>query len=135
MDPVEDIAALALKNNLLCHVDCCLGSFLLPALRKLHIEGIPAFDFSVKGVTSISCDPHKARISGPFLRTSMLAGSLVRIHPERLFDRHVLVSDFAPLSILRSHGMARRNLSISLRCGQSAWLFGGGCLGHHYGHR
>ncbi|KAK8087029.1 hypothetical protein PG994_002003 [Apiospora phragmitis] len=40
------------------HVDCCLGSFLVPFLEKAGFETEP-FDFRLKGVTSISCDTHK----------------------------------------------------------------------------
>jgi len=40
------------------HVDGCLGGFILPFGRALG-EPIPAFDFSVPGVTTISADTHK----------------------------------------------------------------------------
>ena len=40
------------------HVDACLGGFVLPFARKLGYP-IPPFDFSVKGVTSMSVDTHK----------------------------------------------------------------------------
>ena len=39
-------------------MDACLGSFLVPFLGELGIEH-PAFDFSVKGVSSMSVDTHK----------------------------------------------------------------------------
>lgn len=58
---VDDIAALsklALRRKLCLHVDCCLGSFLVPFLEKSGFEMEP-FDFRLKGVTSISCDTHK----------------------------------------------------------------------------
>ncbi len=58
IDPVEAIAAIAKKRNLLCHVDACVGGFVLPFLKELNYP-IPAFDFSVDGVTSISADIHK----------------------------------------------------------------------------
>ena len=40
------------------HVDACVGGFMLPFLKKLGHE-VPPFDFSVKGVTSMSADLHK----------------------------------------------------------------------------
>lgn len=47
-------------NNDQCglHVDCCLGGLVLPFARR---EGyhVPAFDFGVDGVTSMSADTHK----------------------------------------------------------------------------
>jgi glutamate/tyrosine decarboxylase-like PLP-dependent enzyme len=41
-----------------CHVDACVGGWLLPWLADAGAD-IPAFDLSVPGVTSISCDLHK----------------------------------------------------------------------------
>ncbi|KAK2566386.1 Sphingosine-1-phosphate lyase 1 [Acropora cervicornis] len=58
MDPIEDIAKLAKKYNTGLHVDACLGGFLIPFMKKAGFD-IPPFDFSVDGVTSISCDTHK----------------------------------------------------------------------------
>lgn len=58
IDPITDLAKLAKDNNLLMHVDACLGGFLLPFIKKLGHD-VPPFDFSVEGVTSISADIHK----------------------------------------------------------------------------
>ncbi len=58
MDPIEAIAALAQRKNLLCHVDACVGGFFLPFIKELGYP-IPPFDFSVPGVTSMSADLHK----------------------------------------------------------------------------
>jgi len=58
---IDDIAALsklAARKKICLHVDCCLGSFLVPFLEKAGFEA-PLFDFRLKGVTSISCDTHK----------------------------------------------------------------------------
>lgn len=41
------------------HVDSCLGGFLAPFVRQLDGHSLPPFDFSVRGVTSISADTHK----------------------------------------------------------------------------
>jgi len=41
------------------HVDNCLGGVLLSFLRFQQPQQLPAFDFSVPGVSSISCDLHK----------------------------------------------------------------------------
>jgi sphinganine-1-phosphate aldolase len=57
IDPVEELAELALKHDVGLHVDCCLGGFFLPFAKK--DSPIPKFDFSVKGVTTISADTHK----------------------------------------------------------------------------
>jgi glutamate/tyrosine decarboxylase-like PLP-dependent enzyme len=58
MDPIEEIGEVAKKKNLLFHVDACVGGLHLSFLRKLGYE-VPAFDFTVPGVTSISTDLHK----------------------------------------------------------------------------
>ncbi len=58
VDPISEIAALAAEHGLLCHVDACVGGFMLPFVRKLGYP-VPPFDFSVPGVTSISADLHK----------------------------------------------------------------------------
>ncbi len=58
IDPIEDLAQLALSHKLPLHVDACLGGFLLPFFEKLG-QPIPRFDFRVSGVTSISADLHK----------------------------------------------------------------------------
>ena len=58
VDPIQDIARLASKKGILCHVDACVGGMMLPFVRDLGYE-VPPFDFSVPGVTSISADLHK----------------------------------------------------------------------------
>jgi glutamate/tyrosine decarboxylase-like PLP-dependent enzyme len=58
MDPIEDLAKIALERQAGLHVDACVGGFMLPFLRGLGFE-VPPFDFSVNGVTSISADLHK----------------------------------------------------------------------------
>ncbi|MCG8400067.1 MAG: aspartate aminotransferase family protein [Firmicutes bacterium] len=58
IDPVEELAALAREKGVGCHVDACLGGFMLPFIRKLGYP-VASFDFSVPGVTSMSADVHK----------------------------------------------------------------------------
>jgi glutamate/tyrosine decarboxylase-like PLP-dependent enzyme len=58
VDPIGDLARIAQERGLLCHVDACVGGFMLPFVRKLGYP-VPDFDFSVAGVTSISVDLHK----------------------------------------------------------------------------
>mmetsp|Transcript_16675 Transcript_16675/g.49880 ORF Transcript_16675/g.49880 Transcript_16675/m.49880 type:complete len:527 (-) Transcript_16675:69-1649(-) len=58
IDPVPAVAAITEAAGVPLHVDCCLGGFLLPWLRRLgHVT--KQFDFAVPGVTSISSDIHK----------------------------------------------------------------------------
>ncbi|WFD32100.1 sphinganine-1-phosphate aldolase [Malassezia sp. CBS 17886] len=58
IDDIVALGALAKRYRLACHVDCCLGSFLVPFLARAGFLAEP-FDFRVDGVTSISCDTHK----------------------------------------------------------------------------
>lgn len=58
IDPVEEIAAIAAGRGVLCHVDACLGGYLLPWWEKLG-QPVPPWDFRVEGVTSMSADVHK----------------------------------------------------------------------------
>lgn len=58
VDPIQEMAKIAMKRRVGLHVDCCLGGFLVPFMEKAGFQ-LPPFDFRVKGVTSISCDPHK----------------------------------------------------------------------------
>ncbi len=58
IDPIAEIGRIAQEQNLLFHVDACVGGIHLSFLRKLGYD-IPDFDFTVPGVTSISTDLHK----------------------------------------------------------------------------
>ncbi|KAL8641732.1 MAG: hypothetical protein Q9228_001504 [Teloschistes exilis] len=58
IDDINALSRLALRRRIPLHVDCCLGSFLMPFLHRAGFPTQP-FDFTVKGVTSISCDTHK----------------------------------------------------------------------------
>jgi glutamate/tyrosine decarboxylase-like PLP-dependent enzyme len=58
MDPVEELAALAADIGAGCHVDACIGGFVLPFLERLGHD-IPPWDFRVPGVTAMSVDVHK----------------------------------------------------------------------------
>lgn len=58
IDPIAEIARMAADRGLLCHVDACLGGYLLPWWERLG-EPVPPWDFRVEGVTSLSADIHK----------------------------------------------------------------------------
>lgn len=58
IDPVASIAAIAAERDINCHVDGCMGGVTLTYLKRLGYP-IPAWNFSVPGVTSISVDLHK----------------------------------------------------------------------------
>jgi glutamate/tyrosine decarboxylase-like PLP-dependent enzyme len=55
LDPVGEVAGLAAAAGVPCHVDACIGGWVLPFL-----DDVPEpFDLSVRGVTSLSVDLHK----------------------------------------------------------------------------
>ena len=58
IDPIEELGAIAKSKNIPFHVDACFGGFMLPWLEKLGVA-LPAWDYRVPGVTSISADVHK----------------------------------------------------------------------------
>lgn len=58
VDDIPAIAALASSNDANCHVDACMGGFVLPFAEMLGRE-VPPWDFRVEGVTTISADIHK----------------------------------------------------------------------------
>lgn len=58
VDPVTDLAALAADRGVRCHVDACIGGWVLPYAARLGRD-VPAWTFDVPGVTSISVDLHK----------------------------------------------------------------------------
>jgi sphinganine-1-phosphate aldolase len=58
IDPVPEIAALAARRGLRCHVDACIGGWVLPYAARLGRDVAP-WTFAVEGVTSISVDLHK----------------------------------------------------------------------------
>jgi sphinganine-1-phosphate aldolase len=58
IDPIPEIAALAAERGTGCHVDACLGGFILPWAERLGYP-VPPFDFRLPGVTSMSADTHK----------------------------------------------------------------------------
>ncbi len=58
VDPIEELSELARKRGIGFHTDACLGGFILPWAERLGYD-VPAFDFRLPGVTSISVDTHK----------------------------------------------------------------------------
>ncbi len=57
VDPVAEIASAAAGRGVRCHVDACIGGWVLPFLDDDPSR--PAWTFAVDGVTSISVDLHK----------------------------------------------------------------------------
>ncbi|TPX34394.1 hypothetical protein SmJEL517_g02959 [Synchytrium microbalum] len=80
VDNVPKVAALAKKHNLPCHVDCCLGGFIVPFAEKAGYP-LPYFvDFRNEGVTSISADQHKYGFAIKGASTIMYRNKEIRKH-------------------------------------------------------
>lgn len=58
VDDITGLSEMAVKYGIGLHVDMCLGGFILPFARRMGYD-IPAFDFDLPGVTSMSVDTHK----------------------------------------------------------------------------
>jgi len=58
VDPIPEIAELAVRHGLWMHVDGCVGGMVLPFVRDLG-QPLPGFDFSAAPITSASVDLHK----------------------------------------------------------------------------
>jgi len=79
IDPIPELAAIALDRGVCFHVDACLGGFILPWLKRLGYE-IPDFDLSVAGVTSISADLHKYGFAAKGASTVIYRDDGIRRH-------------------------------------------------------
>jgi glutamate/tyrosine decarboxylase-like PLP-dependent enzyme len=79
VDPIEDLGALAQEHRVPLHVDACLGGFMWPFMER-NGEPVPAWDFRVPGVTSISADLHKYGYSA--------RGSSTIMYRDRSYRKH-----------------------------------------------
>jgi sphinganine-1-phosphate aldolase len=79
VDPIAEMAAIARHQDILFHVDACVGGFMLPFVRRLGYP-VPDFDFRVPGVTSISVDLHKYAYAAK--------GASVILYKTRALRRH-----------------------------------------------
>ena len=85
VDPIEEIAGIAADNDIPCHVDACIGGFVLPFLEDAGYE-VPDYDFSVEGVTSISADPHKYGYTAKGVSTLLYRDRELRRYQYYAFD-------------------------------------------------
>ncbi len=92
IDPIDRLAEIALSHNLFLHVDAAFGGFVIPFLDKKY-----DFDFSVKGVSSITADPHKMGLS------TIPAGGLLFKEESSLLALEI---DTPYLTIRKQHSLA-----------------------------
>lgn len=58
IDPIPEISDLCFDEKIFLHVDAAFGGFVIPFMKKLGYN-TTTFDFSLKGVSSITIDAHK----------------------------------------------------------------------------
>jgi sphinganine-1-phosphate aldolase len=85
IDHVPEVAAVAHQAGVLCHVDACLGGWLLPFWERLG-ESVPPWDLRVEGVTSLSADVHKYGYSTKGASTVLYASKDLYRHQFFLYD-------------------------------------------------
>lgn len=63
IDPIRSLGELALECGVWLHVDACIGGLLAPFVEAIG-DAVPAFDFRLPGLRSISADLHKFGYAG-----------------------------------------------------------------------
>ncbi len=58
IDPIEALSDAAISKGIWLHVDACVGGYFAPFARMNGVP-VPAFDFELPGVHSMSADLHK----------------------------------------------------------------------------
>jgi tyrosine decarboxylase/aspartate 1-decarboxylase len=58
IDPIYRLSATAEMNSIFFHVDAAFGGLIIPFMKDIGFE-VPEFDFTLKGVNSMTVDPHK----------------------------------------------------------------------------
>ncbi len=85
IDDIPAIAALAKSVDANCHVDSCMGGFVLPFAERLG-RFVPPWDFRVDGVSSISADIHKLGYAPKGTSVVVYANKQLRRHQTFVFD-------------------------------------------------
>ena len=85
VDPIPEIAALAATVGANCHVDACMGGFVLPFAEMLGRD-VPPWDFRVPGVTSMSADVHKLGYAPKGISVILYASPELRAYQTFVFD-------------------------------------------------
>lgn len=85
VDDIPAIAALAAEAGANCHVDACMGGFVLPFVERLG-RFVPPWDFRVPGVTSISADVHKLGYAPKGASVILHRNKALRAYQTFLFD-------------------------------------------------
>jgi glutamate/tyrosine decarboxylase-like PLP-dependent enzyme len=79
VDPIAELSDMALERGVSFHTDACLGGFVLPWAERLGYD-VPAFDFRLPGVTSMSADTHKYGYAAKGTSVVLYRGRELRHH-------------------------------------------------------
>jgi glutamate/tyrosine decarboxylase-like PLP-dependent enzyme len=79
IDPITEIGEVAAKHNVWVHVDACVGGFFAPFAR-MNGADLPAFDFEVAQVHSMSADLHKYGYCAKGASTVLFRSSELKEH-------------------------------------------------------
>ena len=79
IDPIGDLSDMARERGIGFHTDACLGGFVLPWAERLGYD-VPAFDFHLPGVTSMSADTHKYGYAAKGTSVVLYRGRSLRRH-------------------------------------------------------
>lgn len=85
IDPISEVAEIAAGVDANCHVDACMGGFVLPFAERLG-RTVPSWDFRVPGVTSISADVHKLGYAPKGASVIVYRTKELRRHQTWVFD-------------------------------------------------
>jgi glutamate/tyrosine decarboxylase-like PLP-dependent enzyme len=85
VDPIPAIATLAATVDANCHVDACMGGFVLPFAEMLGRDVRP-WDFRVDGVDSISADIHKLGYAPKGVSVILYRNKQLRAYQTWTFD-------------------------------------------------
>jgi sphinganine-1-phosphate aldolase len=85
IDPIPQIAELAASVDANCHVDACMGGFVLPFAERLGRD-VAAWDFRVEGIHSISADIHKLGYAPKGVSVILHRDKSLRKHQTFIFD-------------------------------------------------
>ncbi|XP_061374374.1 sphingosine-1-phosphate lyase isoform X2 [Gastrolobium bilobum] len=125
IDPIEELGHLASSCGVCFHVDLCLGGFVLPFARELGYN-IPPFDFSVKGVSSISVDVHKYGLAPKGTSVVLYRNHEIRKLITNVFSFWLLDST---ASICRCYRVVWWAVCISNHSWKQAWRTYCWCMG------
>jgi len=71
IDTIPELSDICYDEDIFLHVDAAFGGYIIPFLKELNYD-VPEFDFTLKGVCTISIDSHKMGYSAIPLGTLVI---------------------------------------------------------------